>query len=108
MQRLIALVAAIAGFVVALFLPGAAAVETPWIEGFGAWFALDPAGAAGPLLLAVALVMIPTVLHASQQVERNAGAFLALLFATQAGLVGLFMAAHLRPAGDRAAPQGRA
>ncbi len=95
LQRFVAVAASIATFVVALFVPGANAIETPWLEGLGVWFALDPSGAAGPLILAAALVTIPTVLWASARVDDRRGGFLALLFATQAGLAGIFLAADL-------------
>ena len=94
-QRAAALLATIATFVAALFLPGGPGVELPWIPGFGAYFALSPEGAGGLLVLAAALVMIPTVLQAGLRVGERPGGFLALLLLLQAGLNGLFLAKDL-------------
>ncbi len=94
-QRAAALLATIATFVAALFLPGDPGIELPWIPGFGAYFALSPEGAGGLLVLAAALVMIPTVLQAGLRVSERPGGFLALLLLLQAGLNGLFLAKDL-------------
>ena len=93
--RAIALVGALATFVTAILLRGSAAVEVPWIPGFGAFIAFDPDHAGGVLALVASLVMVPTVLWASLRVEVRTERFLAALFAMWSGLMGLFLARDL-------------
>jgi NADH-quinone oxidoreductase subunit M len=93
--RLLALLSTIATFLRALGLPGAAGFSHVWIPGFGVNFALDPAGAAGVLVLVAALVMIPTVFYAGARVTRRQAAFLALLLGMQGFLNGMFLAKDL-------------
>lgn len=95
LQSAIAFIAAIATFVVSLFLPSANLVSTLWIPGFNSYFELNPLGAASVLVLVAALVMIPTILFASQEIEEKTGSFLALLLFMQAGLNGIFLAKDL-------------
>jgi NADH-quinone oxidoreductase subunit M len=87
-----AVAATIATFLVALFLPGAASIDLPWLPALGIGFRLDPGGASSVLVLAAALTMIPTVLTAGSHVGRGAPTFLALLLLMQASLNGLFLA----------------
>lgn len=82
-------------FVLALFLPGSRGIEAPWLPGLGVFFAIDANGAAAVLVVVAALVMIPTALVAATRVERNSGAFVALLLLAQAGLNGIFLAKDL-------------
>ncbi len=95
LQAAIAFLAAIASFVVSLFLSSALPISRLWIPGFNSYFELNPAGAASVLVLVASLVMIPTVLYASKQIEKNTGNFLALLLFMQAGLNGIFLAKDL-------------
>jgi NADH-quinone oxidoreductase subunit M len=94
-QRLLALLAALATFALALLLPGDPGVSWSWIPGFGATFSLSPSGAGSVLVLAAALTMIPTIAYAGVRVEQRTGGMLALLLAMQAGLNGLFLAKDL-------------
>ena len=94
-QRGIALIATMATFVVALFLPADNGVNAEWLPGFGSYFDLHPAGAASVLILVAALVMIPTALYAGLKVSERRGTFLALLLLMQAGLNGVFLAKDL-------------
>lgn len=94
-QSAIAFLAAIGTFVVSLFLSSAYPISILWIPGFNSYFELNPAGAASVLVLVSALVMIPTILYASKQIEKNTGSFLALLLFMQAGLNGIFLAKDL-------------
>lgn len=94
-QRTLAVLGTLATFILALFLPGAADIDTPWFSGFGLHFALSPAGAASVLVPVVALVMIPTALYAGSKIKERVGAFLALLLVMQAALNGIFMAKDL-------------
>ncbi len=89
---LVALASTIATFLVALFMPGAQAVNLPWLPGIGTSFALDPGGAASVLVVVASLVMIPTALFASLTVAERPGRFLGWLLLAQAGLTGIFMA----------------
>jgi len=82
-------------FVLTWFLPGSTGVSAPWIPGFGVTFTLEPTGAGVVLTLIAALTMIPTVLVAARKVERDPGAFVALLLLMQAGLAGVFLARDL-------------
>ncbi len=82
-------------FVLTWFLPGSAGLSVPWIPGFGVTFTLEPTGAGVVLTLMAALTMIPTVLMAARRVERDPGAFVALLLLMQAGLGGIFLARDL-------------
>lgn len=95
MQRGIALLSAIATFIAAVLLPGAAAVELPWIADLGIWFSLDPTGAASVLVVTAALAILAGALYASYAVEERTGIFLALLFGMQAALNGVFLAKDL-------------
>ncbi len=94
-RRGLALIGAVATFAVALFLEGTVPVELRWIPGLEVYFALSPEGASSVLVTVAALVMIPTVLYASYAVPERTGRFLALLFAMQAGLNGIFLARDL-------------
>lgn len=85
----------VATFLVALFMPGASAIDVPWLPGLGTSFALDPGGAASVLVVVAALVMIPTALVGSLTVEDKPGRFVAWLLLAQAGLNGIFMARDL-------------
>src|SRR5690606_12871569 len=89
---LVALLSTLVAFVAALLLPGAAAIDAPWLPGVGVSFALDPGGAASVLVVVVALVMVPTALFAALSVEERPGRFVAWLLLAQAGLAGIFMA----------------
>ena len=89
-----ALLSTLLTFGLALFLAGDPGVSVLWIPGFNSYFELNPAGAASVLVLVAALVMIPTVLYASERTE-NSAPFLALLLGMQAGLNGLFLAKDL-------------
>jgi NADH-quinone oxidoreductase subunit M len=82
-------------FVLTWFLPGSSGLSVPWIPGFGVTFTLEPTGAGVVLTLMAALTMIPTVLMAARRVERDPGAFVALLLLMQAGLGGIFLARDL-------------
>lgn len=95
MQRGVALVAGVATFIAAVFLPGAAPVSLEWLPGVGVWFELDPTGAASVLVVTAALAIIPGALYASYAVERHTGRFLALLFVMQAALHGIFLSKDL-------------
>lgn len=95
LQRGVALVAGFGTFVAAMFLPGAAPVSRQWLPDVGIWFELDPTGAASVLVLTAALAIIPGALYASFTVDRHTGRFLALLFAMQAALNGIFLAKDL-------------
>ncbi|HZW27879.1 MAG TPA: NADH-quinone oxidoreductase subunit M [Trueperaceae bacterium] len=87
-----ALAGTLATFIAALFLPGAAPFDRPWLPGLGVSFSLDPGGAASVLVVVVALVMVPTALVAALTVEERPGRFVAWLLLAQAGLAGIFMA----------------
>ncbi len=92
----VALVGALATFLVATFLAGAPAIQIAWLPALGIGVGLDPAGASSVLILAAALTMIPTVITAGRHVgERDAPTFLALLLVMQASLNGLFLASDL-------------
>jgi len=95
LQRVIVVLSTVFTFLTALALPQVGALEVPWIEPFGLYLSLSPAGAGGVLVLAAALVMVPTALYASFMVRERTGGFLALLLAMQAGLNGLFLAQDL-------------
>ncbi len=92
---IIAMAAAVATFLVALFLPGALAVEADWLPALGIGVRLDPTGASSVLVLAAALTMIPTVLTAATHAGPRAPTFLALLLVMQASLHGLFLSSDL-------------
>lgn len=92
--RGLALASGLATFIVALFLPGSAALDVPWIPGFGMTFALSAAGASSVLVMAASLIMIPALLYASVREERSRG-FIVLLLLMQAGLNGIFLARDL-------------
>ena len=92
MVTAVALFSTMATFAVALFLPGARAIERSWLPGIGSSFSLDPNGAAAVLVVVAALVMIPTALTAGLRVNERSGQFVALLLLSQAGLNGIFMA----------------
>ena len=94
-QSVIAFLAAILTFVASLFLSNANPISKLWIPGFNSYFELNPLGAASVLVLVASLVMIPTILYASRQIEENTGSFLALLLFMQAGLNGIFLAKDL-------------
>ncbi|HKJ93409.1 MAG TPA: proton-conducting transporter membrane subunit, partial [Longimicrobiales bacterium] len=85
----------LATFVLALFLPGSSGISTPWIPGIGVTFTLSPTGAGSVLTIVAALTMIPTVLMAARRVERDPGAFVALLLLMQGALAGIFLARDL-------------
>lgn len=91
----LAVLSTLGAFVLSLFLPGARAVDLPWLPGLGVGFSLDPNGAASVLVVVTALVMLPTALIASLKVEDHPGRFVALLLIAQAGLNGIFMARDL-------------
>ncbi len=91
----VAVLAAVAAFVAALFLPTAAPVDVAWLPAFGAGLRLDPSGASSVLVLAAALAMITTVLTAAVRVRERTGTFLGLLLIMQAMLAGLFLASDL-------------
>ncbi|HZJ08572.1 MAG TPA: NADH-quinone oxidoreductase subunit M [Trueperaceae bacterium] len=91
----VALLSTMTTFAAALFLPGAATVDLPWLPGLGVTFSLDPNGAAAVLVVVAALVMIPTALIAGLRVAPRSGGFVALLLVAQAGLNGIFMARDL-------------
>ncbi len=93
--RGVALLSTLLTFVAALFLPNDGGVSVLWIPGFNTYFELDPAGAASVLVSVAALVMIPTVLYASNKVAGRVGPFLGLLLGMQAGLNGIFLAKDL-------------
>jgi NADH-quinone oxidoreductase subunit M len=95
MVRLLALLSTIATFILALGLPGSAAINRVWIPGFGVNFALVATGAASVLVLVAALVMIPTSFYAGLRITRRQSAFLALLLGMQAFLNGMFLAKDL-------------
>lgn len=95
LARWLAVLSAVVTFVLAVLLPGSAGVSAPWIPGFGATFTVSPDGAGGVLVLAAALVMIPTLLYASLRVRERTSGFLALLLAMQGFLNGTFLAKDL-------------
>src|SRR5690606_31614585 len=88
----VALLSTMAPFALALFLPGAQAIDRAWLPALGSSLSLDPNGAAAVLVVVAALVMIPTALTAGLRVEQHGGRFVALLLLSQAGLNGIFMA----------------
>jgi NADH-quinone oxidoreductase subunit M len=93
--RAVALIATLANFVAAMFLPGSPGVSVPWIPGMGVTFTLEPTGAASLLVLVAALTMIPTVIWAGSRVGERTNVFLALLLLMQGFLDGLFLAKDL-------------
>ncbi len=95
LQRAIVVVSGVFTFLTALALPQVGNFEAPWIEPFGLYFSLSPAGAGSVLVMTAALVMLPTALYASFVVQERTGGFLALLLAMQAGINGLFLAQDL-------------
>ncbi len=95
LQRAIVGLSTVFTFLTALALPQVGSFEVPWIESFGLYLSLSPAGAGSVLVLSTALVMLPTALYASFVVQERTGGFLALLLAMQAGLNGLFLAQDL-------------
>lgn len=90
-----ALIGGVATFATALFLPGSSGLNLDWLPGIGVNFALEATGAGPVLVLVAALVTLPTLLLAATRVERNPGAFVALLLVAQAGLNGIFLAKDL-------------
>lgn len=94
-QRALAVGGAGLTLLLALFLPVQASIEVLWLPGVNAYFALAASGARGFLVLVAALVMLPTLLYASSQIQERRGAFLALLLLMQAGLNGVFLATDL-------------
>lgn len=93
--RGLAFLSGVATFLLALFLPGSASVNLPWLPGIGVNFALDATGAGPVLVLVAALVMIPTLVVAATRVGNNAAGFVALLLLAQAGLNGIFLSKDL-------------
>ena len=95
LQRAIVVISGVFTFLTALALPQVGAFEAPWIEPFGLYFSLSPAGAGSVLVMTAALVMLPTALYASFVVKERTGGFLTLLLAMQAAINGLFLAQDL-------------
>lgn len=95
LQRAIALLSTLFTFLTAIALPQVGSFETPWLSSLGIYLSLSPAGAGSVLVLAAALVLLPTALYASFVVRERTGAFLALLLAMQAALNGIFLAQDL-------------
>ena len=95
LQRALVVVSSVFTFLTALALPQVGNFEAPWIEPFGLYFSLSPAGAGSVLVMTAALVMLPTALYASFVVKERTGGFLALLLAMQAAINGLFLAQDL-------------
>lgn len=93
--RALALLTAIATFIVSLLLNGAPDISLPWIPALGATFTLGSGGAGSVLVVAAALTMIPAVLWAGVRVGEGSNLFLALLLAMQAFLNGIFLAKDL-------------
>ncbi len=93
--RAVVLLSTVFTLLTAFALPQAGGFERPWIEPFGLYLSLSPAGAGSVLVLTAALVMLPTAFYASFVVQERTGGFLALLLATQAALNGLFLAQDL-------------
>lgn len=94
-KKSLALVSTITTFVASFFLSASPAINLPWLADVGISFALSGHGSSSLLVIVAALVMIPTVMYASQRITHNTGAFLALLLLMQTGLNGIFMAKDL-------------
>lgn len=95
LARFVAVLAAVATFVLALLLPGEAAFSVPWLPELGVSLALSGDGASVVLVATATLVMACALLYAGWRVTHRTSVLLALLLGMLGFLNGVFLARDL-------------